>query len=69
VTVARKKKKLRILKVEKIAPDKHVVELEVEGAPDAPSIPPPPDPLETDHPDLPVEKKTWLEWLKGLLKK
>ena len=58
---AKKKAKKIIKRFQKIDPDKHVIELEVHGAPD----PPIPVPL-----DVPIDDETktsgFWEWLKAL---
>ena len=56
-------KKVKVLKVTPLEPDKHLVELEIEGLPvPVPSDPPPLEPLELD---APVEHP-WLTWLKSI---
>ncbi len=62
----RKPRKVKVLKVEQVEPDKHIVELEVEGAPAIPETPPPVESLTFDEPQLPPEKKSWVKWLKDL---
>jgi hypothetical protein len=59
-------RKVKVLKVEKVEPEKTRVELEIEGGPEIPAVAPPVDPLDFSAPEQEPEKKTWLDWLRGL---
>ncbi len=59
-------KKIKVVKVTTLEPDKHLVELEVEGAPiPVPTEPYPVVPIALDAPAAEPEN-SWLKWLKGL---
>ena len=58
-------KRVKVIKVVPVEPDKHLVELEIEGAPfPLPTEPHPAEPLELD--DTPVPENSWLTWLKSV---
>ena len=57
-------RKVKLLKVEEVEPGKHIVQLEVHGAPDLPTETAlPEEPLELSEP---APKGSWLGWLKKL---
>jgi hypothetical protein len=77
----KKTRKVKVVKVTTLEPDKHLVELEVHGAPAPPAEPVPAEPIElieegpADHDRglEPIEQSapvptenSWLKWLKSL---
>jgi hypothetical protein len=57
-------KRVKILKVEQVEPDKHVLELEIEGAELPAEAILPSEPLELEAPE--AKDSYWVKWLKSL---
>ena len=63
----RKAKKVRVLKVKKVAPDVRHIELEVVGGAEPPAQDPPADHIDMVAKEpLPVEHRPWWSWLRDL---
>jgi hypothetical protein len=66
--VKKKLPKMRIRKVEALAPNVQRVELEIIDAPEPPALPSPAEPIDlsSDTDGLPPEKYSWWRWLRTL---
>jgi hypothetical protein len=64
--VGKRAKKVRVLKVKKVAPDVCQLELEIIDGPEPPKVEPPSDPIDMlGHSELPDAHKSWWTWLKN----